>query len=542
MRYPLPASLHLPINPLQTRRRWLRLGLFCMLAPSSHLLFAAPPLRQLRLGLAAEVTSMDPHWSNSGPNNALLLHIFEPLVFLDRNGRYAPGLALSWRLLDPYRWEIRLRPGVKWHDGTPLTAEDVQASLARPEQLANSPGSFTSYTKSIARIDILDPLTLHIQLKIADYASLPNDLNSVAIIPKRMASLSPRDFDQGRAMVGTGPFRFIRYARGQEIVLVQNPDYWGGAPLWERVQFRMLSNNGARTAALLAGDVDAIESVPNADMARIRLDPKLRVAQQVSWRTLFWHMDQARPSSPFVTDKTGQPLARNPFQDRRVREALSLAIRRDAIISHILEGQGLPASALVAPQIFGHPGQQTPVFDPARSRQLLAEAGYPEGFGLTLHTPSGRYQNDVQIAQATAQMLARIGLAVRVQTLPAATYFSHARQGKFSFMLLGWGSVAGDVALRSLLGTPNATTGYGTWNWGGYQNAQLDAAIALSLTTAHDEHLHEARAQAAMRLAMVDMAVIPMHHQFATWAMRKPLQYAARTDEWSLAHLFTLES
>ncbi|AKZ26071.1 ABC transporter substrate-binding protein [Ralstonia pseudosolanacearum] len=526
------------MNPRPLLRALIRTVAACVLAGA-----AATPLAaradDLRIGLAADVTSMDPHWNNAGPNNAMALHIFESLVFLDKNGRYAPGLATAWKAVDANTWEIKLRPGVKWSDGTPFTGEDVKASIERPARLTNSPGPFTSYTKSITGVQIVDPLTVRLKLSIPNYASIPNDLNSLPIIPKKVANATQADFDAGRAMIGTGPFLFDHFTRGQEIVLKKNPSYWGHAPLWDKVTFKIITDNAARTAALLAGDVDVVEAVPAADVPRIRQNKAFHLEQQVSWRTLFWQMDQSRDASPFITDRAGKPLAKNPFKDRRVREAVALAINRDAIVTRVLEGQGVVASSIVSPQIFGHPGGKPIPYDPEGAKKLLAQAGYPDGFGLTLHATNNRYLNDAQVAQTTAQLLTRVGIQTKVETLPVAAYFSRARQGEFSFMMLGWGSVAADVALRSILGTPNPQTGYGTWNWGRYSNPELDKLVQASLSTVSGDQAHEQAAKAAARFAQNDYAIIASHHQLATWAMRKGIRYEARTDEWSLAHLFT---
>jgi len=313
-------------------------------AAACGILSPAAQADDLRIGLSADVTSMDPQWNNAGPNNAMALHVFESLVFLDKNGRYTPGLATSWKAVDANTWEIKLRPNVKWSDGTPFTGEDVKASIERPARLTNSPGPFTSYTKSITDVQIVDPLTVRLKVSIPNYASIPNDLNSLPIIPKKVAEASQADFDAGRAMIGTGPFLFDHFTRGQEIVLKKNPNYWGHVPQWDKVTFKIITDNAARTAALLSGDVDVVEAVPAADVPRIKQNPKFHLEQQVSWRTIFWQMDQSRDVSPFITDKAGKPLAKNPFKDHRVREAVALAINRDAIVSRVLEGQGVVAS------------------------------------------------------------------------------------------------------------------------------------------------------------------------------------------------------
>jgi peptide/nickel transport system substrate-binding protein len=252
-------------------------------------------------------------------------------------------------------------------------------------------------------------------------------------------------------------------------------------------------------------------------------------------------MDQSRDNPPYVTDRAGKPLGKNPFKDARVRAAISHALNRDAIVSRIMEGLAVPASSIVSPQIFGHPGTRPDAYDPQRARQLLAQAGYPDGFGLTLHATNNRYLNDAQVAQATASMLTRIGIQTKVETMPVAAYFTRARQGDFSFQMLGWGSAAADVALRSITGTPDPKTGYGTWNWGRYSNPQLDKLIETSLTTISSDKAREENARAAAKFALADHAIIPSHSQLAMWAMRKGIRYEARTDEWSLAQFFHKE-
>jgi peptide/nickel transport system substrate-binding protein len=239
-----------------------------------------------------------------------------------------------------------------------------------------------------------------------------------------------------------------------------------------------------------------------------------------------------------VTDKSGKPLAANPLKDLRVRTALARAVNRAAIADRVMEGYALPASNLVAPPVFGHVTALKPEpYDPEGAKKLLAEAGYPDGFALVLAAPNNRYVNDEQLAQAVAQMFARIGVTTRVEALPAATYFPRARNLDFGVALLGWGSFSGDLALRSLVMSHDADRGFGTWNWGRYANPSLDALVIKGLASVDDAQREEA-ARAAMTLAMRDFAVVPLHHQIATWAMRKDLAYVPRTDEYTFAHLF----
>jgi len=494
----------------------------------------------LRVALSGEVTSLDPHFLNAAPNNAVARHLYDSLVQVDADGRLQPALAESWRTIDPLTWEFRLRRGVRFHDGQPLTAEDVIASLERPAALVKSPGPFTAFTRPVVSREAIDAYTVRLRTA-APYGPLALDLSNIFIIPRRLATgATTDDFNAGRAAIGSGPWRFVGWRRGEVVELARHEAWWGPKAAFERVQLRIVPGDPTRLAALLAGEVDAIEAVPPADMGRLRVHPKIAVEQRPSWRTLFFQLDQSRDRSPFVTDRAGRPLDRNPLRDARVREAMSLAIDRRALCERTLDGLASPASNLVAPGILGHHDGFKPVAaDPAAARRLLAEAGLPEGFGLTLHGPNDRYINDEQVVQTVAQMLARAGIAAKVETMPVAVYFTRARRHEFSCALLGWGSNAGDFALRTLLGTVNPDTGWGSWNWGRYSNPKLDALVQGALSSV-DAKRREAAAREAMAEALRDHAVLPLHHQVASWAMRRGLRYAARLDEYTYAHQFRI--
>ena len=493
---------------------------------------------ELRIGLGAEVTSLDPHFLNVAPNNNAAWQIFDALVHVDENARLIPGLALSWRAVDPTTWEFKLRRGVKFHDGSDFTAEDVLFSLERPATLAASPGPFTGFVKPIVAKKIIDPWTLRLKTA-APYAMLPYDLDSIFIVSKKAAAgAATEDFNSGKAAIGTGPYKLVRFARGDRIELARNDAYWGAKPAWDKVTLRILPADTARITALLAGDVDAIENIPTADLTRLKANPNFRLEQKVSWRTLFLHLDQYRDHPPHLTDKSGKPLAKNPFKDARVRLAVSKAINRRAIVERVMEGFAIEAGNLVSPPVFGHVAAlKAETYDPEAAKKLLAEAGYPNGFALSLYAPNDRYVNDEQLAQALAQMLARVGIQTKLETLPASVYFAKARAGEFSAALLGWGSFSGDLALRALVATPNAEKGYGAWNWGHYSNPQVDALLEQGFATL-DEKKREALARDAATLALKDVPLILLHHQLASWAMKKNLAYTARTDEYTYARDF----
>lgn len=499
---------------------------------------AAAAAADLSIGISADVTSLDPHYVATQHNVAIGWNVFDALTRVDERARIIPGIATSWRAVNPTTWEFKLRKGVKFHDGSELTADDVAYSLVRPLAIAGSPGGFAVYVRRIISKEIIDPYT--IRLKTATpYGAMPQDLNAIMIVSKKAAlNATPADFDSGKAMIGSGPYKFVRWARGDRVELARFEGYWDRKPAWDKVTFRMMSNDPARTAALLSGDVDVIENVPPSDIARMRANANVHMEQTVSWRTIFFQMDQYRTQPPLVTDLDGKPLGKNPFMDVRVRRAISKAINRKALVERAMENVAVPASNSVSPQIFGHQADiKIEAFDPDGAKKLLAEAGYPNGFGLTVAAPSDRYINDDQVAQAVAQMLSRIGIKCAVEAMPFNVYLSKARDQQFSFAMLGWGSYAADLALRALLMTPNVDKGNGAWNWGRYSNPKVDKLVADALDTVDDKK-REALAREAGAAAAADVAIIPLHHQIVTWAMKKNIAYQARTDERSLAQFF----
>ncbi len=521
-------------------KHWIALAanrLMCSIG-GAFMFAATASAADLTIAISSDVTSLDPHYLATQHNVAIGWHVFDALTRVDERARIIPGIATSWRAVDATTWEFKLRKGIKFHNGSELTAEDVAFSLERPLSIAGSPGGFAVYVRRIVAKQIVDPYT--IRLKTATpYGAVPQDLNAVMIVSKKAAlNATSADFDSGRAMIGSGPYRFVRWARGDRIELARFDGYWDKRPAWDKVTFRMMPSDPARTAALLAGDVEVIENVPTADLSRLRGDANFRLAQTVSWRTIFFHLDQYRAQPPLVTDLAGKPLATNPFMDVRVRRAISKAINRKALVERAMENVAVPASNVVAPQIFGHNASVKPeAFDPDGAKKLLAEAGYPNGFAITVSAPNDRYVNDDQVAQAVAQMLARIGIRCRVEAMPFNVYLSKARDQQFSFAMLGWGSYAGDLALRALLATANADKGYGAWNWGRYANPKLDQLVEQALDTV-DEKKREAIAREAGALVARDVAIIPLYHQIVTWAMKKNIVYEARTDERSLAQYF----
>jgi peptide/nickel transport system substrate-binding protein len=496
--------------------------------------------QELKIAVAADVTSIDPHFFNLFPNNNIGEHIFDKLVQMDPDSRMIPGLATSWKTIDDKTWEFKLRKGVKFHDGSELTAEDVAYSIDRVPQVPNSPGPFTAYTKAIIGMEIVDPYTIRFKYA-GPYPLAPNDLSTIYIVSKKVATgASTEDFNSGKAAVGSGRYKFVRYANGDRVEFVRNDAYWGDKPHWQKVTFRIIKNEAARVAALLSGDVDAIEQPPTADLARIKSDPRFTVTSKISHRVIYFNFDNLERSSPFITAKDGKPLTKNPLLDTRVRRAISKAINRQAIVDRVMEGQAIPSGQLVSDKLFGNvPGLKADAYDPEGAKKLLAEAGYPEGFNLTIHGPSGRYVNDEKIVQAVAQMLTRVGIVSRVETAPMGPYSGRASKQEFSFHMVGWGASTGEASspLRSLLATFNRDKGLGAVNWGRYSNAKVDYLIEQALQQVDDNN-RRTMLQRATELAMSDLGIMPVHFQFTIWATKKNVSYIPRTDEYTLAFQF----
>ena len=514
-----------------------------MSAPLAVLLaLIALPLMaaDLSIGLSADVTAIDPHFHNLTPNNNVANHIFETLVAKDARGQLKPALAESWRAVDDLTWEFKLRKGVKFHDGSDFTAADVAFSLDRVPTVPNSPSPFTTYSKQITEKIIVDPYTIRLKTA-APYPLMANDMGTIMIVSSRAAKgATTEDFNSGKAAIGTGPLRFVRWQKGDRIELARFDGYWGPKSPWDKVVFRIITSDPTRVASLLAGEVRAIENVPTADLAKIAKQPELSVYRVVSHRVMYLHVDASRDKSPFVTDKAGRPLERNPLKDVRVRKAMSKAINRQALVDRVMEGAARATGQLMPEGMFGYsPALKPEPYDPDGARKLLAEAGYPDGFGLTLHGPNDRYVNDDQVAQAIAQMLARIGIATKVETMPSSVYFSRANKLEFSLILVGWGSDTAEASspLKALLATYNNQKGMGQANRGRYSNPKMDALLEQALATVDDAR-REKLLQQATEVAMTDLGIIPLYHQESVWATRKGIAYTPRADERTFAHEF----
>ncbi|UFN49375.1 ABC transporter substrate-binding protein [Roseomonas sp. OT10] len=498
-------------------------------------LAATPATAQtVTIAIGGSVTSLDPHFYNASPNHSVAAHFFDKLVEFTGRTQMVPQLAESWRPISDTVWEFKLRPGVKWHDGRDFTAEDVAFTIQRAPDVPNSPGGFGSFVRAIQKVEIVDPLTIRFHTP-GPYPLLPTDFTSVYVISRHAGTgASTEDYNSGKAVVGTGPYRFGSYSPGTRVQMTRNDAYWEGRPSWERVDFRIISSPPARTAAILSGDVDIIDTVPSSDLARLRGDQRVRLSSIQGLRLIYMAPDRSRTADPiFVTDNDGKPLAQNPFNDLRVRQALNIAIDRQAITQRVMEGTATPNGQWLPPGTYSYnPDVQPPAYDPNRAKALLAEAGFPNGFRMTLHTPNDRYPNDARTAQAVAQMWTRVGVQTQVEALPWSAFSVRSARQEFGMRLLGWGSPTGEAsyALVGILNTFDAAKRTGPNNTGRYSNPQLDALTERATATL-DDGAREALLRQAVKMAMDDVAIIPLHQLTNTWAVRGGLQHEPRADE-----------
>lgn len=489
----------------------------------------------LRWGAQNDILTLDPHSQNHATTHSLLQHTYEGLVRYTKDFQIEPCLATSWQQVSPVQWRFNLRKGVKFHDGAPFTADDVVFSYGRIIQPQGTNQIYVSGVKEVKKIDdytvdmiLTGPnpvlLRLLVDFRIMNKAwSAKNKSENVQNYVAKEESFASRNSS------GTGPYVIKTWEPDKRILMSANTAWWdkfdGNAT---EVIYTPIKADATRVSALLAGDVDLVTDLPTQDVTRLRNDPKLKVLDGHEVRTIFIGMDQYSPELLYSNIK-----GKNPFKDIRVRRALNLAVDREAIKRVTMRGLSIPAAIMVAPGVHGHSVELDKVspVDIEGAKKLLAEAGYPGGFEFGLDCPNNRYVNDEEICQALVGMWARVGLKVKLNAQPMASFISKIQKFDHSAYMLGWGVATFDAnyTLQSLMRTK--TTGAdGSFNLGRISDAKLDALIDAAKTET-DIKKRDVLLRDALILTRDNYYYVPLHHQLRPWAMKKNVTTVYKSDD-----------
>lgn len=504
------------------RKHWLGATLLLLALCQLHCGSAGP--RELRIATRGTIDNPDPYSENSVVTFSVYSNIYEPLVALDRFLKLTPVLAKEWRNPDDLTWVFTLRPGVRFHDGSALTAEDARASLERARDPATAAASDALWM--IDRVEAVNPLELKITTRMP-YSSLLSNLTEILILPSKSLA--------GKRAVpefapGTGPYFVRRWKPGSFVLLERNASYWGGLPEIQLARFVAVPGLQDRVNGLKNGAYDILPQLEPA----VSHDPsiagnkKIRITSQQGVGVIYLGMDLERKKSPYV-----QAVA-NPFLDLRVRKALLCGINTKHIVKDILEGFADEASQMVAPLIYGYnPGLVRPAYDPDRARALLAEAGYPNGFAVRFDFSKDRYRNDEEIGRSISSDLEKIGIHVRQNALTRQQLFDLLDRNDTSLYMVGWFLTNGDASnlFDFLIHSRNKSFGYGGQNVGGYSNPEMDRLIETTAAMADPAFRAEALRK-MMKQAMDDLPYIPLHTEHNFCASSAALEWQPRADEY----------
>ncbi len=496
----------------------------------------------LTIGVRGGPDSIDPHFTATGTHAEALKHIFDTLTWSGDGLEVQPRLAESWKALDATTWEFKLRKGVKFHDGSDFTADDVKFSIERIPIVAG-PNPTTIYVRRVKETKIVDAHTIHI---ITDGPApvLPNDFIRLFIVSSKAAKGLTKEsaneaFNSGKAAAGTGPYKYVSWTPKGDLVMDRFDGYWGPKEPWGRHVRKEIPNDAARVAQLKAGQLDLITRVPATDVASLKQDPKLAV-QTIGTVYVFnieLDMRDATPAGQ-VSAKDGTALPKNPLQDARVREALDLAIDRKTLASIAMEDLGTPVNQLVTPSIFGY-NKALPErkYDVVAAKKLMADAGYPNGFKVQFSFTQDRLPGDRQVGTSIAQMLAQIGIDAAVNAQPAAVFFPARTRGDYSMSMSGWGTLTGEAhyTLSSIAHSNDKEKKMGAFNVHAYKSAEMDKLLQ-DAAVEMDEGKRRGLLEAANALVLKDRPRLPIVSVGSAWAMQKDkVKITARVDEDTLA-------
>lgn len=490
--------------------------------------------KTFRWASQGDVLTMDPHAQNEGLNNSVNDHVYEPLVNRDKKMAIEPCLAVSWQQVNPTTMRFKLRPKVTFHNGTPFTADDVVFSIARAQEKTSN---FVVYMQGIKEAKRVDDLTVDI-ITNGPVPTLLDQLTEVRIMNRAWSNKynvqKPQDFKNkeetfaSRNANGTGAYVLKTREPDVKTVLTANSNWWGKREgNVTEVIYTPIKQDATRISALITGEIDLVLDPPVQDLGSLKANPKLKTLEGNENRTVFLAMDVGRNELLYSNVK-----GKNPFKDVRVRQAILQTVDVIALQKTIMRGLSLPTMSMIAPQVRGYSKdlEKRPPVNLANAKKLMAEAGYPQGFEITLDCPNNRYINDERICTAIAGMLSKIDIKVRLNAMPRVTFFPKIQNSDSSFYLYGWGVPTFDslYTLQSVIRT-KTTGGDGEQNYSGYSNAKVDALID-QLKTEGDFAKRTAITREALMLHQADVGHIPLHHQIIPWAMRKNVAVVHRPD------------
>ncbi len=500
------------------------------------LLAGAVQARPITWARTGDALTLDPHSQNEGPTHNLLQQIYEPLILREHTGKLLPTLALSWKVTsDPAVWEMKLRQGVRFHNGNPFNADDVAFSIERALQPTSDMKGVIS---SIDKVIKVDDYTVHIKTK-GPNPILPDQLTNIYIMDKEWCEANntvtvedykaKKDNFAVRNANGTGPYAVVSREQDVKTVLKLFDGYWGKGqmPLGiETINYVTIKKDETRVAALLSGEVDFVQDMPVQDIDRVQKTQGLKVNLGQENRSIFLGMDVGSADL-----KSDDVQGKNPFADKRVRQAINIAIDREGIRRAVMRNQSKPSGMIIGPFVNGYTETlgKPPAVNVDKAKAMLTEAGYANGFSITLHCPNDRYVSDEGICQAVVPMLARIGIKANLVSQSKAKHFPTLQNGESEFYLLGWGVPTYDSEYAFSFLHHTRTGRFGTWNSTRYSNPDLDKQIE-GLSSEVDIAKRNAAIAEIWKVLQDETIYVPLHDQLLAYAMKADLDVPVSPD------------
>ena len=514
---------------MKLKRNLIQAAVICAMAAAG-----VASAQTVRIANQGDSLSMDPHSLNESLQLTVTGNVYEPLVGRNKDLSLAPALATSWKQTSPTVWRFELRKGVLFHDGTPFNADDVLFSFARTQVEGSDMKSYTNDFKEVRKIN---DYTVEIETK-APFPILPDVISLVYIMSKKWCETNQatRPVDRRKGVEnaasfranGTGPYRLRERQPNVRTTFVRNGNYWGKIDgNVSEVIFTPIGNDATRVAALLSGEVDVMEPVPVQDIDRINGSANARVLAGPELRTIFLGMDQKRDELLYSNVK-----GKNPFKDKRVRQAFYQAIDIDGIQKTVMRNASKRTALMVGPGINGFTAEQNKrlAYDPDGAKKLLADAGYPNGFEVTMNCPNDRYVNDARICQTVAANLSRIGVKINLAAETKGTYFPKILRRDTSFYMLGWtpGTYDAHNALNALMACVD-DKGAGQFNLGSYCNPKVDQ-LTKAIQSETDKAKRAAMIKEAFDIHSADIGHLPLHQQALAWGVNKKVKLVQLAD------------